>query len=181
MRIFKTRLNDCYIVEPQVFNDERGFFLETFNDIRYKEILNIKYSFVQDNHSHSAKNVLRGLHFQNKNPQGKLVRVINGEVFDVAVDLRKNSSTFGKWHGEYLSEFNKKQFWIPPGFAHGFLVTSDSADFEYKCTSYYDPNNEGCIRWDDPDLDIKWPMKNPVLSLKDSKGSNFRDLFDESC
>ena len=169
MKIVKTLLNDCVIIEPKVFGDSRGFFLETFQAERYAEIANITQPFVQDNHSRSGKGVLRGLHFQIKNPQGKLVRVVRGEVFDVAVDLRPDSSTFGQWEGVLLSEENKRQFWVPPGFAHGFVVTSDTADFEYKCTDYYDPSDEGSIAWNDPDLAITWPQDLEVkLSEKDA-------------
>jgi dTDP-4-dehydrorhamnose 3,5-epimerase len=176
MNIIKTILNDCFIIEPEFFQDERGFFLETFNEKRYSELTGIDFTFVQDNHSRSSKNVLRGLHFQKKKPQGKLVRVARGEVFDVAVDIRKDSTTFGKWIGVILSDDNKKQFWVPPGFAHGFLVLSDVADFEYKCTDYYDPSDEGSISWDDPDLNIKWPSTDPVLSDKDLSAKNLIDL-----
>ena len=174
MRILKSNLNDCLIIEPEVFKDERGFFLETFNENKYKSITNT-YNFVQDNHSRSTKNTLRGLHFQIHKPQGKLVRVVSGEVFDVAVDLRKDSSTFGQWESFILNAENKRQVWIPPGFAHGFLTLSEFADFEYKCTEFYDPNDEGCIIWNDPDLSIKWASKTPNLSSKDSKGSFFKD------
>ena len=176
MNIIKTSLHDCVIIEPKVFGDDRGFFLETFHSSRYNDLAGIDLPFVQDNHSRSSKKVLRGLHFQKKKPQGKLVRVVKGEVFDVAVDIRRESITFGKWEGVILSEENKKQLWVPPGFAHGFLVLSDAADFEYKCTDYYDPSDEGSILWNDPDLDIKWPLMNPILSDKDSKASKLIDL-----
>ena len=176
MNILKTSLCDCVVIEPVVFDDERGFFLETFNGARYAELANIVLPFVQDNHSRSSKNVLRGLHFQKNKPQGKLVRVVSGSVFDVAVDIRKDSTTFGCWEGVVLSENNKKQFWIPPGFAHGFVVLSDFADFEYKCTDYYDPSDEGCISWCDPDLDINWPVETPILSNKDLYASSFAEL-----
>ena len=158
MKVIKTNLNDCVIIEPKVFGDERGFFLESFQDKRYSELAGIELPFVQDNHSRSSKNVLRGLHFQINKPQGKLVRVVRGEVYDVAVDLRKDSESYGKYFSIILSSENKKQFWVPPGFAHGFLVLSDYADFEYKVTDYYDPNDEGSIRWDDPELNIDWPI-----------------------
>ena len=177
MNIIKTKLNDCVIIEPKVYGDERGFFLETFHSKRYKELADIDLNFVQDNHSRSSKHVLRGLHFQKNKPQGKLVRAVRGEVFDVAVDIRKESSTFGKWEGVLLSENNKKQLWVPPGFAHGFLVLSDIVDFEYKCTDYYDPSDEGSIQWDDPDLDITWPWNNPILSPKDAKACKLIDLI----
>ena len=176
MKIIETKMKDCFVIEPSVHEDGRGFFLETFHHDRYQNKLNIKASFVQDNHSRSKKGTLRGLHFQKKNPQGKLVRVVKGEVFDVAVDIRKNSPTYRMWESIILSEENKTQFWIPPGFAHGFLVLSDVADFEYKCTDYYNPSDEGCILWNDPDLDINWPLKNPTLSDKDSNASRLIDL-----
>jgi dTDP-4-dehydrorhamnose 3,5-epimerase len=168
MNIIKTKLNDCIIIEPKVFGDERGFFLETYQTNRYAEIAGIALPFVQDNHSRSSKGVLRGLHFQKNKPQGKLVRVVKGEVYDVAVDIRQGSSTFGQWEAVILSEENKKQFWVPPGFAHGFVVLSEVADFEYKCTEYYDPSDEGILFWNDHDLSISWPMKHPTLSEKDS-------------
>ena len=140
-------------------------------------MLDIDLDFVQDNYSRSQKGVLRGLHFQRSNPQGKLVRVVRGEVFDVAVDIRPDSPTFGKWEGAILSEENKTQFWVPPGLAHGFVVLSDLADFEYKCTDYYNPSNEGCLIWNDPDIGIEWPIDNPQLSDKDKIGKAFKDLF----
>lgn len=177
MHIIETKLKDCFIVEPKVFGDDRGFFLETFQKKRYTDVLGIKEEFVQDNHSRSSKNVLRGLHFQVNKPQGKLVRVVSGKVFDVAVDLRTDSPSFGEWHGVYLSEENKKQFWIPEGFAHGFFVCSDTADFEYKCTNYYDPEDEKSILWNDSDLAISWPVDRPYLSFRDKNGTRFRDLF----
>jgi len=177
MQIIDTKIHDVKIIQPKVFGDNRGFFLETFEKKRYQERLNIEYDFVQDNHSRSSKHVLRGLHFQTKNPQGKLVRVVCGEVFDVAVDIRKNSSTFGAWAGTILSEDNKSQMWIPPGLAHGFLVLSNIADFEYKCTDYYNPQGEGCIVWNDPHIAIDWPVKNPLLSEKDRQGKLFKVLF----
>ena len=177
MKIIKTDLNDCVIIEPNVFNDDRGFFLETFRASRYQELLGIKDVFVQDNHSRSNKSVLRGLHFQKNNPQGKLVRVSLGRVFDVVVDIRKSSKTYGKWMGLVLSEENKKQVWVPPGFAHGFLVLSDVADFVYKCTDYYDPNDEFTLLWNDPDIGIKWPSDNVILSEKDQNGLRFSEIF----
>jgi dTDP-4-dehydrorhamnose 3,5-epimerase len=176
MNVVKTKLDDCVIIEPKVFGDERGFFLETFQAERYASLVGITLPFVQDNHSRSARGVLRGLHFQKTKPQGKLVRVVRGEVYDVAVDIRKGSATFGEWEGVILSEENKKQFWVPPGFAHGFVVLSDTADFEYKCTDYYDPSDEGSILWSDPDLDIPWPIANPVLSTKDESAKRLVDL-----
>lgn len=176
MKVIDTNIAEVKIIEPKVFGDDRGFFLETFHAARYAELTGIDFAFVQDNHSRSAKGVLRGLHFQKTKPQGKLVRVVSGEVFDVAVDIRRNSPTFGQWEGVILSEKNKRQFWVPPGFAHGFVVLSDTADFEYKCTDYYDPADEGSIRWDDPDLAIDWPVINPSLSDKDATAGSFKDL-----
>ena len=177
MKITRTKINGCLVIEPKVFGDERGFFLETFQAGRYREKAGIDLPFVQDNHSRSTKGVLRGLHFQKTKPQGKLVRVVRGEVFDVAVDIRKGSPTFGQWEGVWLSEENRKQFWLPPGLAHGFVVTSETADFEYKCTDYYDPTDEGCLIWNDPDVGIDWPIEEPVLSEKDQQGSLLKDLM----
>lgn len=165
------------IIRPKVFGDSRGFFLDTFEKKRYQEMLEIDLDFVQDNHSRSSKNVLRGLHFQTSNPQGKLVRVVRGEVFDVAVDIRPESPTFGQWEGVLLNEENKTQFWIPPGLAHGFVVLSDIADFEYKCTDYYNPANEACLIWNDPDVGISWPVDCPKLSEKDKLGKTLKELF----
>lgn len=177
MEVFITDIPDVKIIKPKVFGDERGFFLETFTLKRYQQMLDIKeLNFVQDNHSRSQKGVLRGLHFQKENSQGKLVRVVRGEVFDVAVDIRKNSPTYGKWVGVNLSEENKNQLWIPPGLAHGFLVLSDIADFEYKCTNYYDPSSEGCLIWNDPKVNIKWPISDPILSEKDKLGKTLEEL-----
>jgi dTDP-4-dehydrorhamnose 3,5-epimerase len=177
MKVVQTNISDVVIIEPKVFGDNRGFFLETYNQTRYENLLGIQLSFVQDNHSRSSRGVLRGLHFQIENPQGKLVRVVKGEVFDVAVDIRKNSPTYGQWASVILSEDNKKQFWIPPGLAHGFLVLSDVADFEYKCTSYYDPESEDCLIWNDPSVNIKWPkIDSIILSDKDKSGKFLRDL-----
>jgi dTDP-4-dehydrorhamnose 3,5-epimerase len=176
MKITKTKLKDCVIIEPRVFGDERGFFLETFQADRYLDFAGINLPFVQDNHSRSKKGVLRGLHFQKNKPQGKLVRVVRGEVYDVAVDIRKDSPTYGQWESVVLSEENKTQFWIPPGFAHGFLVLSDIADFEYKCTDYYDPCDEGSLLWNDFNLNISWPIENPKLSEKDANASAFTEL-----
>ncbi|MDK9754290.1 dTDP-4-dehydrorhamnose 3,5-epimerase [Vibrio sp. D173a] len=166
MKIIQTKLKGCLIIEPQVYGDERGFFLETFQAERYYEA-GIEETFVQDNRSRSSQNVLRGLHFQKTKPQGKLVTVTNGEVFDVAVDLRPNSDTFGEYESVLLSGENKLQFYIPPGFAHGFCVISKTADFQYKCSSYYDPTDEGGILWNDPSLNINWPVATPILSEKD--------------
>jgi dTDP-4-dehydrorhamnose 3,5-epimerase len=176
MKISHSKLKGCVIIEPRVFGDDRGFFLETFQAVRYKQEAGIDLPFVQDNHSRSARGVLRGLHFQKTKPQGKLVRVVRGEVYDVAVDIRKGSATFGEWEGVILSEENKKQFWVPPGFAHGFVVLSDTADFEYKCTDYYDPSDEGSILWSDPDLDIPWPIATPILSDKDASADRLIDV-----
>tara|TARA_A100001388_G_scaffold266659_1_gene239955 strand:- start:793 stop:1329 length:537 start_codon:yes stop_codon:yes gene_type:complete len=177
LKISKTLLSDCFIIDPTVHGDERGFFLETFQKERYGNFLGNDLEFVQDNHSRSSSGVLRGLHFQKLKPQGKLVRVVRGEVFDVAVDIRKESDSFGKWIGVNLSEKNKRQLWVPPGFAHGFLVLSNTADFEYKCTEYYDANDECSILWNDPDLQINWPIENPILSKKDSSAMKFTDYF----
>ena len=176
MQVITTSLAGVLIVEPKVFGDARGFFFESFNMRRFAELTGINAAFVQDNHSRSAKGVLRGLHYQIEQPQGKLVRVIAGEVFDVAVDLRRSSPTFGKWCGNNLSAENKREVWIPPGFAHGFLVLSDSAEVLYKTTDYWAPEYERCIRWNDPQLNIEWPLDGePLLSAKDAKGSAFKD------
>lgn len=178
MKIIDTKIEDVKIIQPNIFGDERGFFLETFEKKRYKEMLDIDFDFVQDNHSRSTKGVLRGLHFQTQNAQGKLVRVVRGEVFDVAVDIRPNSATFGQWEGVILSENNKTQFWIPPGLAHGFVVLTDIADFEYKCTDYYNPKFEKCLIWNDSDVGIDWPQDiEPILSEKDKKGLSLRELY----
>lgn len=168
---------DVMLLTPKVFGDERGFFMETF---RHDEFIKHcgNYSFVQDNHSSSGKGILRGLHYQHKQPQGKLVRVTKGEVFDVAVDMRKNSPTFGKWVGEYLSDTNKRLMWVPPGFAHGFYVTSEIAEFQYKCTDYYCPGDEYSLLWCDSQIGIEWPLfgNQPVLSTKDLDGRNLGSL-----
>lgn len=176
MQVIDTKIDGVKIIQPKVFGDARGFFLETFEKKRYQEMLDIDLDFVQDNHSRSARGVLRGLHFQKINPQGKLVRVVRGEVFDVAVDIRPDSPTYGTWEGVILSEENKIQFWVPPGLAHGFVVLSDVADFEYKCTDYYHPAHEGCLLWNDPQVGIEWPINNPLLSEKDKVGKLFKDL-----
>ncbi|MCK8130750.1 dTDP-4-dehydrorhamnose 3,5-epimerase [Pseudoalteromonas sp. 2CM39R] len=177
MKIVDTKIPEVKIIEPKVFGDDRGFFLETFQAERYASVIGDGLTFVQDNHSRSCKGVLRGLHFQKTKPQGKLVRVVTGEVFDVAVDIRKDSPTFGQWEGVLLTGDNKKQFWVPPGFAHGFVVLSDTADFEYKCTDYYDPSDEGAICWNDPDLAIDWPIDfEPSLSAKDLEAGLLKDL-----
>jgi dTDP-4-dehydrorhamnose 3,5-epimerase len=176
MEVIKTKLLDCVIVQPKVIGDDRGFFLETFQSDRYADLAGITFPFVQDNHSRSSNGVLRGLHFQKTKPQGKLVRVVKGEVYDVAIDLRQGSPSFGQWEAVILSEENKTQFWVPPGFAHGFLVLSETADFEYKCTDYYDPSDEGSLMWNDPDLNIPWPVDNPKLSEKDANAPLLADL-----
>ena len=176
MRVTETRLNGCRIIEPESFSDSRGFFLETFNAEKYRKVAGIDMQFVQDNHSRSVRNVLRGLHFQKSKPQGKLIRVVKGEVLDVALDIRQYSPTFGESISVIISEQNKKQMWIPPGFAHGFLVISDYADFEYKCTQYYSPEDEGSILWSDPALGINWPCKTPLLSEKDASANLLTDI-----
>lgn len=166
MNIIKTKIKDLLIIEPKVFGDDRGFFYETFQAERYKSA-GIDADFVQDNRSRSSQGVLRGLHFQKTKPQGKLVTVTEGEVFDVAVDLRPGSETFGLHEAIILTGQNKLQFYVPPGFAHGFCVLSDTADFQYKCTDYYDPSDESGLLWNDPSLQIQWPLSNPLLSDKD--------------
>lgn len=176
MKVHKTTLEGCYVIEPKIFEDNRGFFLETFNLNRYKKDVGINENFVQDNYSRSSKGVLRGLHYQRLKPQGKLVSVSKGEVFDVAVDIRADSKTYGKWFSVILSEENKKQLWLPPGFAHGFVVLSEFADFQYKCTNYYEPNDQESILWNDPDLNIIWPIDNPKLSDKDANANKFANL-----
>ena len=163
-----TRLAGVVIIEPQVFRDERGYFYECFHEDRYRDEAGIEEKFIQDNCSRSARGVLRGLHFQMENPQGKLVQVIQGEVFDVAVDINPESPTFKQWVGVNLSDRNHHQFYVPPGYAHGFVVLSDSANFHYKCTTYFDPADERGIRWDDPELDIPWPVENPKISKRDA-------------
>lgn len=167
---------EVVLLTPKVFGDERGFFMETFRQEEFIKHCG-NYQFVQDNHSSSKKGILRGLHYQHKQPQGKLVRVTKGEVFDVAVDMRRNSPTFGKWVGEFLSESNKRMLWVPPGFAHGFYVTSDMAEFQYKCTDYYAPGDEYSLLWNDPTVGIEWPLGSdmPRLSAKDAEGELFAD------
>ena len=177
MQIYQTAIPDLLIFEPKVFGDERGFFMETYQARQFIE-LGLPAQFVQDNHSGSRQGILRGLHYQIRQPQGKLVRVISGEVFDVAVDLRKASASFGKWVGTTLSAQNKQLFWIPPGFAHGFYVLSDWAEIVYKATDYYAPEWERSILWNDPALGIEWPLieqQPPVLSAKDVHGALFKD------
>lgn len=176
MPIFTTKIPDVFIIEPKVFGDERGFFYESFNARSFAEETGVHTNFVQDNHSKSAKGVLRGLHYQIQQPQGKLVRVVAGEVFDVAVDLRKQSPTFGQWVGVMLSGENKRQLWVPEGFAHGFLVVSDFAEFLYKTTDYYAPEFERSILWNDPAIGIEWPcVEEPMLSNKDKAAVLLRD------
>ena len=168
MNIVETPIPDLLVIEPKVFGDDRGFFLESWNDAVFREA-GLDLTFVQDNHSRSARGVLRGIHFQNPHPQGKLVRVVSGRVWDVAVDLRKSSPTFGQWYGLELSAANKKLFWVPPGFGHGFVSLEDDTDFLYKCTAPYTPANEHSLAWDDPAVGIEWPLEGiePQLSAKD--------------
>ena len=174
MKVTPTSIPDVLVIEPKVFGDARGFFYESFNQKAFNQATGLNLNFVQDNHSRSSKGVLRGLHYQIQQPQGKLVRVVRGAVFDVAVDIRKSSPTFGQWVGMELSEENHKQLWIPAGFAHGFMVTSEMAEFLYKTTDYYAPEQERCIAWDDPDIGIQWPSGvNPQLSAKDLAGQFF--------
>jgi len=182
MQIVKTNIPDVIIFEPKVFGDERGFFFESFNAQAFEKATGLNPKFVQDNHSKSAKNVLRGLHYQIEQAQGKLVRVTQGEVFDVAVDLRQSSATFGQWEGTRLSAENKRQMWVPPGFAHGFLVLSETAEFLYKTTDFYSPQHECYLKWDDPTVAIEWPLPiesglkiAPILSGKDSIGLSLQD------
>lgn len=171
MKVTPTNLSEVMIIEPRVFGDDRGFFYESFNAKKFAELTGVETNFVQDNHSMSAKNVLRGMHYQIQQAQGKLVRVISGEVFDVAVDLRKSSPRFGQWTGVTLSAANQRQLWIPPGFAHGFVVTSDKAEFLYKTTDYWAPQHERCLQWNDPAIGIQWPLEDePVMSAKDQIG-----------
>lgn len=177
MNIIPTDIPDVVIIEPKVFGDDRGFFLESYNQRTFAEKTGITAEFVQDNHSRSRQNVLRGLHYQIQQPQGKLLRVVLGAVFDVAVDIRKNSPTFGQWAGCLLSSENHRQFWIPPGFAHGFFVVSEMAEVLYKTTEYYAPQHERCILWNDPELGIDWPLNGatPILSEKDQAGLSLKD------
>ncbi len=177
MNIIQTEIPEVLIIEPKVFADPRGFFLESFNRRTFAEKTGLDCDFVQDNHSRSSKNILRGLHYQIQQPQGKLVRVVVGEIFDVAIDIRKNSPTFGKWVGYYLSAENHRQLWIPPGFAHGFLAVSEVAEVLYKTTEYYAPQHDRCILWSDPDIGINWPLNSqtPILSAKDQAGIPFKN------
>ncbi|MBV7260597.1 dTDP-4-dehydrorhamnose 3,5-epimerase [Photobacterium sp. WH24] len=178
MKVIDTKIPDVKIIEPAVFGDERGFFMETWQQKKFEELVTGKpCHFVQDNHSKSKKGILRGLHYQTENTQGKLVRVISGEVYDVAVDVRKDSSTFGQWVGVYLSAENKLQLWVPEGFAHGFYVTSDEAEFVYKCTDYYNPSAEVTLSWNDETVNVAWPLSGkPILSQKDEGGLDFKEL-----
>lgn len=178
MNIIDTKIPDVKLLEPKVFGDERGFFMETFRDEWFKSNV-ANRTFVQENHSKSIKGVLRGLHYQHQKPQGKLVRVVKGEVFDVAVDLRENSPTFGQWVGEFLSAENKRQFWIPEGFAHGFLVLSEEAEFTYKCTDYYNPGDEYSLLWNDETIGIEWPKVEMEINLseKDRAGLLFEQAL----
>jgi len=174
MKVLETELPGVLVIEPRVFADQRGYFIETWNQLRYAEV-GLADTFVQDNLSYSTRGALRGLHFQNPNPQGKLVYVLQGEVFDVAVDIRLGSPTFARWIGMTLSEENKRQLYVPPGYAHGFCVTSAAAMFAYKCTDVYNPAAEGSIRWDDPDIGIEWPSMDLVLSEKDRQAPALKD------
>lgn len=177
MKVIPSAIPEVLVIEPQVFGDDRGFFYESFNAQEFAQKTGIQTQFVQDNHSRSAKNVLRGLHYQIQQPQGKLVRVVVGEVFDVAVDLRKSSPSFGQWVGSLLSAENKRQLWVPEGFAHGFVVLSDFADFLYKTTNYYAPNYERSLLWNDPDIGIDWPLsESPLLSSKDQVAKPLREV-----
>jgi dTDP-4-dehydrorhamnose 3,5-epimerase len=176
MKATQLAIPDVFLFEPKVFGDERGFFFESFNQAKFEAVVGRKVNFVQDNHSRSAQNVLRGLHYQIQQSQGKLVRVVQGEVFDVAVDVRKSSPTFGQWVGEILSAENKRQLWVPEGFAHGFVVLSETAEFLYKTTDYYAPEQERSIAWNDPAIAIQWPIAGePMLSTKDQQGKLLAD------
>ena len=181
MKALPTSIPDVLILEPRVFGDARGFFMESFNQRVFDELTGTRHQFVQDNHSRSARGVLRGLHFQTQQPQGKLVRVVRGSVFDVAVDIRKESPTFGQWFGLELSEENQRMLWVPPGLAHGFLVLSETAEFLYKTTDYYAPQHEATLAWNDPDVGVAWPchvidMPQPLLSAKDQQGLALHQL-----
>ena len=179
MKVTETKLSGVFLIEPQVFGDARGFFKETFQAERYRKA-GIEYTFVQDNYSRSQKGVLRGLHFQITKPQGKLVSCPKGAVFDVAVDIDPESSTYGQYVGVELTEENHKQLWVPPGYAHGFCVLSETADFQYKCTDYYDPSDEGGVIWNDPDVAIEWPIDDPSLSSKDALLATLKELAHQS-
>ena len=176
MKVTESGIKGVFIIEPDVYEDDRGFFMETFHIERYRKLLGMNLDFVQDNISRSSRNVLRGMHFQRNYPQGKIVKASRGEILDVIVDLRKDSPTYGTWESFKLSEQNKLQVWIPPGFAHGFLVMSDSADFEYKCTEYYHPEDQNCLMWNDPEVAIDWPINDPILSENDKRGLSLKDL-----
>ena len=176
MKVTESGIKGVFIIEPDVYEDDRGFFMETFHNERYRKLLGTNLDFVQDNISRSSKNVLRGMHFQKNYPQGKIVSASRGEILDVVVDLRKDSPTFGTWESFRLSEKNKLQVWIPPRFAHGFLVVSDSADIDYKCTEYYHPEDELCLMWNDPEVAIDWTINDPILTEKDKKGLSLKDL-----
>ena len=176
MKVTESGIKGVFIIEPDVYEDDRGFFMVTFHNERYRKLLGINLDFVQDNISRSSKNVLRGMHFQKNYPQGKIVKASRGEILDVVVDLRKDSPTYGTWESFRLSEKNKLQVWIPPGFAHGFLVMSDSADIDYKCTEYYHPEDELCLMWNDPEVAINWTINDPILTEKDKKGLSLKDL-----
>ncbi|MEN8199578.1 MAG: dTDP-4-dehydrorhamnose 3,5-epimerase [Thermodesulfobacteriota bacterium] len=174
MKITPTAIPDVLLIEPKIFGDDRGFFYESYNEREWLEKTGLETRFVQANHSRSCRNVLRGIHYQIKQPQGKLVRVVAGEVFDVAVDLRRSSPTFGQWVGEYISADNKRSFWVPEGFGHGFLVVSEAAEFLYRTTDFYAPEHERCIAWNDPQIGIEWPLAgDPILSEKDAAGALF--------
>ncbi len=176
MKAIQTEIPEVFIIEPAVFGDARGFFFESYNEKKFREITGVEANFVQDNHTRSGSNVVRGLHYQITNPQGKLVRVISGEIYDVVVDIRKNSPTFGKWVGATLSAENRRMLWVPPKFAHGFMVTADHAEVLYKTTDYWMPEHERAIRWDDAEIGINWPLSiEPVLSKKDAEAKTFRE------
>ncbi|MGX6571150.1 dTDP-4-dehydrorhamnose 3,5-epimerase [Cupriavidus necator] len=182
LNVIRTAIPDVMIIEPKVFGDDRGFFFESFNARQFEEATGVRRAFVQDNHSRSVRGVLRGLHYQIKNPQGKLVRVVAGEVFDVAVDIRRQSPTFGQWVGVTLSAENKRQLWVPEGFAHGFVVTSEYAEFLYKTTDYWYQEFERSIVWNDPTLSIDWPIAEPMLAAKDAAGQRFdaAEVFEDA-
>ncbi|NJN76367.1 MAG: dTDP-4-dehydrorhamnose 3,5-epimerase [Synechococcaceae cyanobacterium RL_1_2] len=181
MKIISTDLAEVLLLEPPCFEDDRGFFLVSYNEQIFREKLGLDYTFVQDNHSRSQRNVLRGLHFQTNHPQGKLVRVVNGSIFDVVVDIRPNSPDFGRWVSNYLSAENKKMLWVPPGFAHGFLTLSGYADVLYKVTDIYSPEHEKTLAWNDPEVAINWPLdQQPILSIKDKEGLNLQNIYHQA-